>query len=94
MITETDWEIGLPPPYVDVEVFIYGQVRSGRIADGFFRFSDTAPGMRGGHPLQNMVGDVDRITAWRYRIHPAPDFIAPVLLGMGIEFLISYLRQA
>jgi len=89
VITETDWEVGLPPPYVDVEVFIYGQVRRGRIADGFFRFSDTYPAMRGGHPLGNMVGDVDRIEAWRYvAAEPVPMMM--LSLGSCIELLACF----
>lgn len=63
MITETDWELGLPPYDVPVEVFVGDHLRSGirsSWSPSYFRFDDCT------HPQQNVVAPLEFVTAWRY----------------------------
>jgi hypothetical protein len=63
MITETDWELGLPPYGVPVDAFIRGQVRHGkRDYMDTFRVDDCT------HPQQNTTLPLDWVEAWRWRL--------------------------
>lgn len=61
MITETDWEFGLPPYGISVEAFIRGQVRHGkRDYMDTFRVDDCT------HPMQNTTLPLDWVEGWKY----------------------------
>lgn len=63
MITETDWELGLPPYGVPVEAFIRGHVRHGkRDYMETFRVDDCT------HPMQNTTLPLYWVDAWRWRL--------------------------
>lgn len=57
---KTDWEHTKPPTFVEVDVFVYGQVRRGAFDGLHFHFSDL------GHPASNAICDPESIEAWKY----------------------------
>lgn len=58
---QTDWETGIPPIYVAVDVFVGGTVRHGALAADGFHFFDCTD------PLQNSICSKDSVEGWRYR---------------------------
>jgi hypothetical protein len=58
---ETEWEMGRPPSWIEIDMWIGDHVRRGWIRGETAIFLDCS------HPMQNMVVDVDAIKAWRVR---------------------------